>query len=103
MLNGLRRHHGAHIRAAGGVADIAGAAADQGDGPVAGHLKPLHQAQRHEMAHVEGVGGGVKADIKGGLAIVDQLPDLGLVGDLSDEPAGFEFLVNLHVVSLLFK
>ena len=99
VLDGLGRHHGAHIRAPGGVADVAGAAAHQDHRPVPCHLQALHQAQGHEVAHMEAVGGGVKADIKRGLAVVDQLPDLLLVGDLGNEPAGSEFFVNLHVPS----
>ena len=96
VLDGLGGHHTAHVGAAGGVADIAGAAADEGDGPVARHLQPLHQAQGHEVAHVEGVGGGVKADIENGLPLVDHLGDLLLVGHLGNQSAGFQFFVTGH-------
>ena len=60
------------------------------------HLQPLHQAQRHEVAHMEGVGSGVESDIENSLAVVDQIPDLLFIGHLGNEPAGFEFFVNLH-------
>ena len=103
VLDGLRRHHGTHVRPAGGVADIAGAAADQGDRAVARHLQPLHQAQGHEVAHVQAVRRGVKADIERGLAVVHQLPDLLLVRHLGDEPPGLQFLVDLHDLSLLLS
>ena len=96
VLDGLRGHHAAHIGAAGGVADIASAAADQGDGAVARHLEPLHQAQGHEVAHMEGVGGGVKADVEHGLPLVDHFGDLLLIGHLGNEAAGFQLFVTSH-------
>ena len=79
VLDGLGSHHGTHIGTAGGVADHAGTAADEGDGLVAGHLQALHQAQSHEVTHVEGVGGGVKANVEGGLAVVDHFTNLFFV------------------------
>ena len=94
--------HLAHIGAAGGVADHGRAAADERNGPVARHLQPLHQAQRHEVAHVQAVRRGVKADIERRLSVVDQLADLLLVRDLCDQAARLEFLVNLHRSSLPF-
>ena len=51
---------------------MAGAAADEGDGLVARHLQPLHQAECHEVTHMEGISGGVEANIEGGLAAVDR-------------------------------
>ena len=96
VLDGLPGHHGAHVRAAGGIADHGGAAADEGDGPVARHLQALHQGEGHEMAHVEAVRRGVEADVEHGLAVVDDLADLLLVGDLGDEAPGFQFFVDLH-------
>ena len=41
-----------------------GTAADEGDGLIARHLQTLHQAQGHEMTHVQAVCGGIKANIK---------------------------------------
>ena len=87
VLDHLRRHHLAHIRAAGGVADHAGAAADEDDGSVARHLQALHEAQRHEVADVEAVRRRVEADIEGRLALVDKLGDLLLACDLRDQAA----------------
>src|SRR5699024_5763034 len=68
---------------------------------VARHLEPLHQAQSHEVTHMEGVGGRVKADVKDGLALVDHLGDLLLVGDLGNEATGLQFFVTSHVHSPL--
>ena len=51
--DGFRREHRAHVGAAGRVADIAGAAAEQHHRLVAGQLQALHQAQGHKMAHVQ--------------------------------------------------
>lgn len=38
------------------------------------------------MPHMQAVGRGVKADVKGCLAIVDQFLDFLLVGELGDQP-----------------
>ncbi len=62
-------------------------AADEGDGLVACHLQTLHQGQGHEVAGSQAVGGAVKADVEGGLAVVDEVDDL-VIGDLSHEAAG---------------
>ena len=99
VLNRLRGHHGTHIRPAGGVADIAGAAANQCDRAVARHLEPLHQAQRHKVSHMERIGRGVKANVKHGFAVVHQLPNFLLIRDLSNQLAGLQFLINLHCFS----
>ena len=88
--------HLAHVGAAGRVTDQRGSAADQGDGLVAGHLQPLHQGQGHEVAGGQAVGRAVKADVKGGLAAVDDFPDLLLIRHLRNQAAGFQFFVDLH-------
>ena len=96
VLDGLLSEHLTHIGAPGGVADQGRAVADEGDGLVARHLQTLHQAQSHKVTHVQGVRRAVKADVKRGLAVVDHLADLFLVGDLCDQTAGHQFLVNTH-------
>ena len=96
MLNGLRRHHASHIAASGGVADVAGAAAHQHDGAVARHLQPLHQAQGHEMADMQGVCRAVKADIERGLAVVDHFADRFFIRHLRDEAAGDKLVIKFH-------
>ena len=50
---------------------------------------------------MERVGGGVKADVENGLAVIDHLTDLFLVSDLGDEAAGLQFFVDLHGKILL--
>ena len=102
VLYGLHRHHGAHVGAAGGVTHHTGTASDEGDGPVARHLEPLHQAKGHEVAHVEGIGGGVEADIEHRLTLVDHLGDLFLIGYLGNEATGLQFFVTGHSFILLF-
>ena len=89
VLNGLGREHLAHVGLAGGVTDHAGAAAYQCNRLVAGHLHALHQAERHEVPDMEGIGGRVKADVKGRLAVVDEVGDLRFVGRLGNQPAAF--------------
>ena len=99
--NVLLGEHLAHVGTAGGVADHGGAAANQGDGAVAGHLQPLHQGQGHKMAGGQAVSSAVKADVECCLAVVDEVNDL-FVGDLRHQAAGFEFFVQSHRKILLF-
>ncbi len=99
VLNGFRGHHGAHVGAAGRVANIAGAAAQQDNGAVAGHLQTLHEAERHEVTDVKGICGRVEADIETCTAIVNQLADFGFICDLRNEAALLQFFVDLHVCS----
>ena len=96
VVDVLLGQHLAHIRPAGGIADHGGTAANQSDGFVAGHLQPLHQGQGHEMACGEAVGGAVKANIEGGLAVVNHFLDFFLVGHLGDEAAGNQFFIECH-------
>ena len=100
VVDGLLGHHGAHIRPAGGIADHGRAAADEGNGSVAGHLQPLHQAQCHEVTHMQGVGSGVKADIEHGLAVVDHFPDFFLVCHLGNETPGNQLVIQFHFQNL---
>ena len=93
--------HLAHVGTAGGVADHGSAAADQGNRLVACHLQALHQGQGHKVACGQAVGSAVKADVKGCLAIVDQVDDL-FIGDLGHQAAGLEFFVQSHDFFLLF-
>ncbi len=97
VLNRLRRHHLAHVRPSGRIADHARAAANQGNRLISSHLEPLHQAERHEVAHMEAVCRRVKSDIKGSLSVVYHLPDLFFVRHLGDQSAGYQFFINFHV------
>ena len=96
VVDVFRRQHLAHIGFAGRVADEGGAAAQQGDGLVAVGLEAAHQAECHEVAHMEGVGGGVKSDVEGGLAAVDQFLYLFLVGDLGNQASCDQFVIQCH-------
>ena len=87
MLDGLLRHHGAHVRPPGGVSDHGGSAADQGDGFIPRLLQPLHQTKRHKMSHMQAVRRRVEADIKGRLSVVDQIADLRLICQLGKKPS----------------
>ena len=53
------------------------------------------------MAGGQAIGGAVKADIEGRLALVDHLFDLILVGHLCNQAAGNQLFVNLHRIYLL--
>ena len=101
VVDVLPGEHFPHIGAAGGVADHGGAAADQGDGGVPRRLEPLHQRQGHEVPRRQAVRRAVKADIKGCLAVVDEVLHLVLAGHLGYQPAGHKFVVNCHVFLLL--
>ena len=95
MGNIVLGQHLAHIGAAGGVTDHGSAAANQGDGLVACQLQALHQGQCHKVAGGQAICSAVKADVKGSLAVVDQVDDL-LIGDLGHQSAGFQFFVQRH-------
>ena len=101
MLNVLGGQHFAHIGAAGRVAHHAGTAAQQCNGPVSAGLQALHQAQRHKMAHMKAVCCGVKANVEGGLALIDHFADFGFVGYLGNQAAGNQFIIQFHLKFLL--
>ena len=96
VLDGLLRHHLAHVGLAGRVADHCRTAANEDDGLVARHLEALHQAERHKVSHVQAVCGGVEADVEGCLAGIHQFFDFLFVGHLCDEPTPFEFFKHCH-------
>ena len=96
VVDVLLGEHLAHVGAAGWVADHGGAAADQGDGGIARRLEPLHQGQGHEVPRRQAVRRTVEADIKFGLAVVDEVFYFFLTGHLGDEPAGRQFIVKRH-------
>ena len=50
------------------------------------------------MAHMEAVGRGVKANIEGGFAIVNHFPDFFFIGNLGDQAAGYQFVIDFHLV-----
>ena len=48
------------------------------------------------MASGQAVRRAVKADIEGSFAIVDEVFDFLFVRDLSNQAAGFQFVINRH-------
>ena len=103
VLDGLRRHHGTHVGTTGGVADIAGAATDQNDRLVARHLQSLHEAERHEVADMEGVRRRVEADVEGGFPFVDEFLDFVFIRHLGNKAAGNEFVIDGHQTQPFLK
>ena len=96
VLDDFGREHRAHIGASAGVADHARAATEQHDGLVARHLQTFHQAQRHEVTHVQRISRRVKANIEARAAVIDQIFYLFFVGHLSNQATTLEFFVNTH-------
>ena len=101
MLNGLLCHHLTHIGSSGWITDHCGTSTNQSNWLIATHLQTLHQAQCHKVPHMQGVCRAVKADVERGLAVVDHLADLILVGDLCDQAARHQFLINTHSFDFL--
>ena len=90
-LDGLEGEQLALVLLAAGVADHAGAAAGQRDGPVPGLLEAAERAELEQAAHVEAVGARVEAGVDGEARLVEPLGQLG-VGDLVDQAAEGEVL-----------
>ena len=84
MLDGLRRHHGTHIRSSGWIPNVAGASADQCDWLVSCFLQTLHQTQRHKMSYMQTIRGGIEPDIESCLSRVHQFFDLIFIRHLGD-------------------
>ena len=103
VINGLLGHHASHIGSAGGVTDHSCATADQSDRLIACHLQTLHQAQSHEVADMQRICGGIKANVESGLAVVDHLTDLILIGHLCDQATGNQLIIKFHIRSSKIK
>ena len=99
MVDVFLGQHLAHVRAPGGIADHGRAAADERDRAVACHLKPLHQAQRHEVTDMQRVCRAVKANVERRLAVVDHVADVLFIRHLRNQTARLQFFVNTHRVS----
>ncbi len=54
------------------------------------------------MADVQGIRSGIKADIEGGFAVVDQVSDLVGVRELGQKASRLQFLVDFHVLFHFF-
>ena len=72
------------------------------DSLTAGHFLALTLMKRLQMAGGQTVGGAVKANVEGGLAVVDHFPNLFLVGHLSDQSAGNQFIIQFHIFHFSF-
>ncbi len=70
---------------AGGIADLAGAAAHQHDRAVAGLLQPAQHHDRQEVADMQARCGGVEADIGGDRALCGARIEPGRVRELMNE------------------
>ena len=98
MVDIFPRQHFTHVGSSGGISDHGSAAADQRDRFVPGHLKALHQRQRHEVSGRQAVGRAVKADVKDRFSAVDQIPDHLFICNLRNQTARNEFFINPHFV-----
>ena len=66
-----------------------------GDGMMAEQLKPAQREQRHEIADVQAVGGGVEAAVKR-RGRGEALGQFRRVRAIGDEAAPVEFVQNVH-------
>ena len=67
-----------------------------GDGVMAQQLEPAQRQQRHEVADVQAVGGGVKAAVERDGAWADAFRQLLRVGAIGQQAAPLEFVQNVH-------
>ena len=86
VIDGLRRHHLAHIAFARRIADHARAAAQQHDGPVPRPLHMRHCHQRHKVPHMQAVCRRVEANIEGNFLFGQKLFQ-ALMRHLLDKPS----------------
>ena len=103
VLNSFLSHHLAHISTSRRVADHTCSAAQQSDRSVSCLLETFHQAERHKMSHMQGIRGRVKPDVKRRFSVVNQFSDLFFVRHLSDQAAGYQFVIDFHFPLLLFS
>ena len=96
VIDGLFGHHASHVGSSGRIAYHSGSATDQCNRFVSCHLKPLHQAQSHEMPHMQTVCSRIKTDVKNGFPIVDQFLNLFFVCQLRKQPSCFQFIKYSH-------
>ena len=96
VLNCLFCEDLSQILTTGRIADHSCSASKKRDRLIAGHLKSLHKAQRHEMTYMKAVCRRVKADIESCLSVIQHIPYLIFVCDLRKQASCFQFFVNLH-------
>ena len=89
VLNEFRGQHLAHGILARRIANHARAAAQEGDGTMAGALHVGHGHEGDKVADVQAVRRGIEADIKRDLFFFEQLTDFVFVRQLRDKAAFF--------------
>ena len=77
------------------LADHASGAAGEGDRVMAQQLKSPQREQRHEIAHVQAVGGGIETAVERG-GHSEALGQLRGVRAIGHEAAPVEFVQNAH-------
>ena len=90
-LDGLEGEELALVLLAARVADHAGAAPGERDGPVSRLLETAQRAELQQAAHVQAVGAGVEARVDRESRLVEPLGQLG-IGHLVDQAAEGEVL-----------
>ena len=104
MIQFFARHHAAHVRFAGRVADGGGSAAQKHDGPVAAALHVRHSHERNIVADVQAICRWVEADIKSDTLLSQKFMEFLGVRRLLDEAALCEYVVCVpHCVSLFLS
>ena len=96
VINLLPRQHFTHVALARGVADHAGAAAEQGDRVMPVPLHMRHDDHGHKMPDMQAIGRRIKADVEGSSAAVQQLAHLLLIRRLRDQTALLQFIKKRH-------
>ena len=99
VRNGLLCHHAAHIALARRVAYHSGTAAENSNGAVSGALHTRHDKHLHHVTDVKAVRSGVKSDIKGRAALLEQLRYRLLVGALCKQSSRLKILNYVHLSS----
>ena len=92
------------VRFAAGIADEPVAPPATAIGMMAEQLKAPQRQQRHEIADMQTVGRGIEAAVKRDRADCrDVLANCLFVGAIGDQPAPFQFVVNVHVSKKLLR
>ena len=84
VVNFFLGQHLTHIGLAGGITNHGGTAADQRNRAMAGLLQASHNNQLQEMADMQGICCGIKANIERGLMVIQQVTYLFFVGALGN-------------------
>ena len=50
------------------------------------------------MTNVQRISSGVKANVEGGLAVVNHFSDLFFVSNLGNQATGYQFVIKFHIV-----